>query len=70
MVGRNPSMFKGPLTDPTISAKLKQSLREEDFWYGEIINYTKSGEAYKMEIAIAGIVIKGKRYYFAIKNKI
>lgn len=66
VVGRNPKMFKGPLT--TNSQELKEALIKNDFWYGSMTNYRKDGTSYLMQLVIVGIVIEGKKYYFALKS--
>lgn len=68
LVGKSPSMFKGPLSCPDTSKELKQALKDYDFWYGTLTNYKKNGDAYQFELTIVGVLIDGRKYYFALKN--
>lgn len=46
IIGKTPRILQGPLTDKAIMEQLKESLRNEDPFEGEAINYKKDGNIY------------------------
>lgn len=53
IIGKSPRMLQGPKTDRTELDKIKASLKEEKPVRAQVINYTKSGKEYCLEIEIS-----------------
>lgn len=70
LLGKTPTVFKGPLTEPHISKELKKGLEDGAYWHGRITNYMKNGTPYKVELTIVGVLLEGKKYFFALKSKV
>lgn len=70
LLGKTPAIFKGPLTEPAISKELKKSLQDGCYWHGVITNYKKNGTSYQLQLTIVGVLLEGKKYFFALKSKI
>lgn len=54
-VGQTPRMLQGPKTDRLMMARLKQTLRQGQMFYGETVNYRKDGSEFNIEWHIAPI---------------
>ena len=70
LIGMSPRMFKGPLTDTHHSAELKKAIKENDFFSGKLINYTKAGKPYDMMLTVVGVVIEGRKFYCGLKRPV
>lgn len=52
VIGKTPRLLQGPETSPAALAKIRQALANWDPVRTEVVNYTKSGEPYWVEIEI------------------
>ncbi len=52
VIGKNPRILQGKDTDPATLTQLHATLKEGKPFKGEILNYTKSGEPYWLEISV------------------
>ena len=55
LIGRNPKMLQGPLTDRQLIKTLKQCLVSGEFFHGRTTNYRKDGTPYVVEWNISAI---------------
>ena len=55
VIGRDCSFLHGPNTDPEVRMKIVESIPNNNFSRFEIINYTKSGKEYWVELNISAI---------------
>ena len=55
VVGRNCNFLQGPLSDPQTVEKIRQSLRAETEFFGEILNYRKDGSSFWNELTISPV---------------
>ncbi|WP_199490926.1 sensor domain-containing diguanylate cyclase [Marinobacter vulgaris] len=55
LVGQNPRIFQGPLTESSVIDRLRQSLKEGGGFSGSTINYRKSGRPYLVEWTISAV---------------
>ncbi len=55
VLGKNPRIFQGPLTDRKVLARLRQCLVDGTNFHGEAINYRKNGEAFWLEWKISPV---------------
>ena len=58
-IGQTLRMLQGPMTDPSVLARLHKELIETQSFRGETINYRKDGQPYIMEWNIAPILDEG-----------
>ena len=70
VIGRTPDFLHGPETDPSTQAYLMESLHRNEFPVIEIINYTKSGQQYWVEISISPVYNENGviEQYISIQN--
>nr|WP_305121107.1 PAS domain S-box protein [Pedobacter xinjiangensis] len=70
VIGRTPDFLHGPDTDPSTQAYLMESLQRNEFPVIEIINYTKSGHQYWVEISISPVYNENGviEQYISIQN--
>lgn len=70
ILGRNPRMFQGPLTEPAVIDRLRQSLKEGGGFSGSTVNYRKSGQPYLVEWTISPVNdAAGKPGFFVSMQK-
>lgn len=55
LLGQSPRIFQGPLTDKSTIARVKKGLRSKTFVKEELLNYTKSGRLYWVELNISPV---------------
>ena len=55
VMGKSPSMLKGPSTDQTVLERLNSDISEGRMFHGRAINYRKDGSKFMMEWKIAPI---------------
>ena len=55
VIGNTPRMLQGPETDPDVLSRLKRNLKNGRPFKGELLNYTKDGDPYWLEISIVPI---------------
>lgn len=65
LIGKSPLVFRKDQTD---DPAIKRDLLEHHFYTGNVINYTKSGNEYSINLTIMGVIIEGRRFYCCIKN--
>ncbi len=53
--GSSPRILQGPKTDPEVLRTIKQCLKNKQPFNGELINYTKEGEEYWVEVNIVPV---------------
>jgi len=53
--GKSTEFLHGPLTDPHLPGKIIEALRANEFGVFEILNYTKSGNHYWIDMTISGV---------------
>lgn len=70
VIGRRPNFLHGPNTDLGVQDKINNEIREADFVRAEIINYTKAGDEYWVELNISAIYDNEGRVnqYISISN--
>ncbi len=49
LIGRNPRMFQGPLTDRALLSRLRQACERGEQFVGQAVNYRKDGRTYLHE---------------------
>ncbi len=60
--GREPgSILQGPNTDPATILKIREALRRREYVQVEIVNYTRSGEEYWIDLRISPVFDEGGR---------
>ncbi|MDF1654303.1 MAG: diguanylate cyclase [Coxiellaceae bacterium] len=65
-IGNTPRMLQGPETNKETRAKIKQALQQQQPIQIEILNYSKSGEAYWLDLSIVPLAnANGEVEYFA-----
>lgn len=52
LLGRNPRIFQGPLTDRAVLARLRATCSRGEHFVGEVVNYRKDGTPYIHEFII------------------
>lgn len=55
VIGKSPNFLHGPMTDPTTQTAIMESLHKRDFRSFEILNYTKLGEQYWVDMTFSPI---------------
>lgn len=55
LIGKTPRILHGPKTDRLMLARLRQDLSQEQTFQGEMINYHKGGNEYKVQIRCSPI---------------
>jgi len=58
LIGRSPKMLQGPLTDRHALDRIRQSLERGETIQEELVNYSKDGEPYWLEMIISPVVNK------------
>ncbi len=53
LIGQSPRLMQGPATDPATLARIRHALEHHQPVCEEVINYTKTGQSYWVEIDIA-----------------
>lgn len=56
LVGRSPKLLQGPLTDPTTTRRIGEALRRREGVQAEILNYTRLGRPYWIDLRISPIL--------------
>jgi PAS domain S-box-containing protein len=54
--GKNPSLLQGPDSDPQTVAFMSEKLKNNEEFTAEILNYTKTGNPYWIEIKVSPII--------------
>ena len=69
-VGKTQNFLHGPKTDPAIQEKIKVSIKKRDYSVFEIINYSKRGKGYWVEITISAIYDDNNKIlrYISVQN--
>lgn len=72
VIGRSPRILQGPDTDPEVRARIRQALEQELPVREELINYTKQGKPYWLDLNIVPLRdAQGEvRFYAAIERDI
>lgn len=55
LVGQNPNILQGPLTEASVIDKLRLRLKDRGFFSGSTINYRKNGRPYLVEWTITAV---------------
>lgn len=55
LIGQNPRIFQGPLTNRKVLGDLKRSLAQGRDFSGEAVNYKKDGTPYNVELQVSAI---------------
>ncbi|WP_181276722.1 PAS domain S-box protein [Arcticibacter pallidicorallinus] len=68
--GKNPHFLHGPKTDPSTHAEMMESLKQDKFKNFEILNYTKEGEEYWVDMSFSPIYDRNNQIirYISIQN--
>lgn len=69
ILGKTPRLFKGEMTDPTVSIMMKRAVESYHWWAGTLTNHHKNGRPYVIQLKIMGVVIDKQRYLLATKVK-
>ncbi len=56
VLGRSPRLLHGPLTDPVVTARVEASLARGEPVRAEMVNYTRQGQSYWVDIALAPLL--------------
>jgi PAS domain S-box-containing protein len=69
-VGRKSDFLHGPKTNPETQPEIMQALLENDFGVFEILNYTKTGQEYWVELTISAVYNEDKQVvrYISVQN--
>lgn len=72
LVGQNPRILQGPLTDPRVIDRLRQALANHEPFSGSTINYRKNGQPYVVEWNISPILDSNGtvRFYISVQKDI
>ena len=72
VLGKSPRMLQGPLTDPGEVERIRKAIAQCEPVDAELVNYTKGGEPYWIEIAIAPVAAKGAEitHFVAVERDI
>ncbi|MCK7544941.1 PAS domain S-box protein [Marinobacter bryozoorum] len=72
LVGSNPRILQGPLTDPLVVERLRRELKASGCFSGSTINYRKNGRPYLVEWNISPVNDNNgeRRYYVSIQKDI
>lgn len=72
VVGRSPRMFQGPESDRAALARIREALDQRRPVREEILNYTRAGEPYWVEIDIAPLVDDSGRltHFIAVERDV
>jgi len=70
IAGQNTSFLHGPKTDPSLQAEIMESLEQHNFKSFEILNYTKEGEEYWVDMSFSPIYDENNQIirYISIQN--
>lgn len=66
LIGRNPGdLLQGAGTDPTVVAEIRRAMNVHQEYQGEILNYTKNGTSYRIDMDIQPVFDEeGKHTHF------
>jgi len=69
-VGKTTHFLHGPQTDQAVQVKLMETIVKQDYSVFEILNYSKSGKGYWVEITISAIYDDSKKVvrYISVQN--
>ena len=69
-VGKTTHFLHGPKTDQAVQGKIMESIIKQDYSVFEILNYSKSGKGYWVEITISAIYDDNKKIvrYISVQN--
>lgn len=71
LVGETPRLLQGPATDPELMKRLKRQLEAGEPFFGETVNYRKSGTPFSMEWSIRAYPNRGQpRYFIAVQRDV
>jgi len=72
IIGQTPRLFQGPRTDPAELERVRTALRETQSIHVELVNYSKSGAEYWIEMALAPVLSAsgGATHFVAIQRDI
>jgi diguanylate cyclase (GGDEF)-like protein/PAS domain S-box-containing protein len=66
VIGQNPSILQGPDTSPEILVKIREAIKKEKYFSCELLNYSKSGKEYWIDLNLTPLSIDGKSCDFFI----
>jgi PAS domain S-box-containing protein len=71
-VGKSPDLLHGPKTDKAFYKEVMASIRQKDFFSFEIVNYTKSGKGYWVEVTVSAVHDEESKVvrYICVQNTI
>ena len=72
VVGNSIDILHGPKTDIETLGKIREVLKQEQFYVFEVLNYTKAGEEYWVEVSISAIYNEDNELvrYISVQNVI
>jgi len=72
LIGQNPRILQGPMTEATVINKLRHDLETTGYFTGSTFNYRKDGRPYLVEWTISPVMAEsGKpRFYISIQKDI
>jgi PAS domain S-box-containing protein len=72
LIGKSPRLFQGPRTDVLVLDRIRSQLARFEPVHAEIVNYTKGGDAYWLEMDIVPVASAGSGYshFVAIERDI
>lgn len=72
LVGNNPKMLQGPLTEPTVIHELRDALKSHQPFTGSTVNYHKNGRPYLVEWTISAVNDESgePRFYVSVQKDV
>ena len=72
LLGQTPELFRGPDTDPEVIADLRRSLKAQEPWEGETVNYRSDGSRYISRWSAAPVTDEDEdvRYWVSIQRDV
>ena len=72
LIGRNPRLFQGPLTDRAVLTRLRRACEKGEHFVGETVNYRKDGSTYILQWTVDPIFDRAGRvtHFFALQRDI
>lgn len=72
LIGQNPRILQGELTETAVIDKLRESLKKNDFFSGSTVNYRKNGRPYMVEWTISAVKDSAEqtRYFLSMQKDV
>lgn len=71
VLGGTPGLLQGPDTDPTVTKRLADDIRNGRTFHGQTVNYRKDGTPFEMEWKVTPVVSDSPiTYYVAVQREV